>query len=82
MGEVRSTLWCNRCQRNTAHIRQAPNHVLHFLITFFTCGFWAIAWIALTIASSASDPAHCQVCGTAYAEPRKREPEIEFLDAD
>lgn len=28
---------------------QRPNHLLHFFITFFTCGLWAIVWIFLSI---------------------------------
>lgn len=24
-------------------------HVLHFLITFLTCGLWALVWIVLTL---------------------------------
>lgn len=25
-----------------------PNHVLHFLLTLFTAGIWAIVWIIIT----------------------------------
>ena len=25
------------------------NHILHFLITVFTCGLWVIGWIILTL---------------------------------
>ena len=26
-----------------------PNHILHFIITLFTLGFWGIIWIALAL---------------------------------
>ncbi|RVW02305.1 hypothetical protein [Rhodococcus spongiicola] len=26
-----------------------PNHVLHAIITLFTCGFWGLVWIVLAI---------------------------------
>lgn len=25
------------------------NHILHFLITVFTCGLWAIGWLFITL---------------------------------
>ncbi len=25
------------------------NHVLHAIITFFTCGLWGIVWLILTL---------------------------------
>lgn len=28
---------------------QKVNHVLHLLISIFTCGLWAIVWIALAV---------------------------------
>ncbi len=28
-----------------------PNHVLHLLITIFTCGFWAFVWFLLAVTS-------------------------------
>lgn len=28
-----------------------PNHVLHLLLTVFTCGLWAVIWLLLAISS-------------------------------
>lgn len=28
---------------------QGPNHVLHLLLTIFTCGLWAIVWLIVAI---------------------------------
>ena len=35
--------------------RTGPNHVLHLLLTIFTCGLWLPVWIIVTIASAAGD---------------------------
>lgn len=52
---------CGTCGRQTLHRQQTPNHVLHFLIAFFTCGFWLIVWLMLSMGKS---PWTCTVCGT------------------
>ena len=44
--------------------REAPNHVLHFLITFFTCGLWGIVWLLTSL--SRGDYA-CPTCGSKVA---------------
>lgn len=31
--------------------RHKPNHVLHFLITFFTCGVWGFVWLFIALAA-------------------------------
>lgn len=28
-----------------------PNHILHLLLTLFTCGLWAIVWIVVAAAN-------------------------------
>lgn len=52
-------LECVQCGRQTLH-RQVGgvNHVLHFLITFFTCGLWVIPWIFMSI-NQDSEPYVC-----------------------
>ena len=37
--------WCQYCQRYTLAVRPGTNHILHFLITFLTCGLWAFVWL-------------------------------------
>lgn len=52
--------WCRRCQACTLHYRQAANHVLHFLITCFTCGLWLIVWFLLSVKFGGWQ---CRECG-------------------
>ena len=72
MAEIRQTLWCNRCQRNTGHVQEGVSHVLHFLITIFTCGLWAFAWFGITLMAYYFNDAHCTICGKAYSDPRPK----------
>ena len=55
--------YCPQCRRVVLGRRDKPNHILHFLITFFTCGLWAIVWIYLGIFAE-SKPFRCPTCGT------------------
>jgi hypothetical protein len=41
------------------------NHVLHFLVTFFTCGLWGLVWFILSVQAHNS-PHVCAICGTPY----------------
>jgi hypothetical protein len=36
---------CRRCDADTPHLIETPNHVLHGVLTLFTIGFWVIPWI-------------------------------------
>lgn len=56
-----SSGFCKTCNAQRAIIRSTPSHVLHFLITIFTCGFWIIPWGLMTIFP---DAFRCTVCGT------------------
>lgn len=56
--------WCPNCQKLVMGVRERPNHLLHFLIAFFTCGLWVIPWILFTIVADRS-PYRCSTCGTA-----------------
>jgi hypothetical protein len=49
--------------------RQAPNHILHLLLTVFTAGLWLIAWL-LVVATA--PPFRCPRCGarTSRHPPR------------
>ena len=60
---------CYRCRRKTRHTRRTPNHVLHFFITWFTCGLWAVVWAGIALAWRwATPPWYCTVCGEAWRE--------------
>ena len=40
---------CSVCQKQTVHIEQKINHILHVLLTVVTAGFWIIAWIYIAL---------------------------------
>lgn len=60
---------CARCGRHTLHqcvVADAPNHILHFLITVFSCGLWVFPWALFTISHQFArwgSSYHCQQCG-------------------
>ncbi len=58
-----TSLPCTVCGKLTLHRQQTPNHVLHFLISFFTCGLWLLVWLVL--ATDYRKPWRCSFCGTA-----------------
>lgn len=54
--------FCDYCQQRVLGRREGINHVLHFLVTMFTCGLWVIPWIIGTITHGRGDYA-CPHCG-------------------
>lgn len=56
--------YCRMCNRQVLGQKETPNHVLHFLVTCFTCGLWGVVWAILTLAMG-SGPFRCPTCGTA-----------------
>lgn len=64
-------MWCNECQKNTGHIQQRMNHVLHLLGTIVTGGLWIIGWIASAVAWRRR-PWLCMGCGYRYTTPSMR----------
>lgn len=56
--------WCPNCGGLRAGSREMPNHLLHFLVTFMTCGLWIIPWTILML-WAIIQPYRCTVCGTA-----------------
>lgn len=52
---------CDNCGKNTMHVRPSTSHVLHFLLTVVTLGFWAIVWLLVTLSNSSQN--QCSVCG-------------------
>jgi hypothetical protein len=49
---------CTTCEKQTPHLQQIPNHILHLLLTIVTFGLWIFVWIF----QSSSTP-KCTVCG-------------------
>lgn len=55
--------YCPECHTHgPAAVRPIP-HFAHAMLTFFTCGFWAIGW-ALCYNLGLGEQAHCTRCGT------------------
>ena len=48
MSEAKTRKFCKQCQSNVLAVRPVPNHILHFLITIFTCGLWVIPWALMS----------------------------------
>ncbi len=61
MGFKEGTGYCNVCHRQVLARAETPNHILHFLITIFTCGLWVIPWILLSLTSNNY---RCTNCGS------------------
>ena len=74
MADEQSLQYCTTCNQNTLHARPSTNHILHFLITFFSCFLWIPIWYisALKIGGW-----RCQQCGTK--KPLKKSHYIIFL---
>ncbi len=60
MGTKQVMLYCSNCEKNTLHVQQTPNHILHLLLTLFTICLWAIVWIIIAVTTP---KAQCTVCG-------------------
>lgn len=59
---MRTSAFCQQCNRNTLHEADPVNHVLHFLISFFLCGLWIPVWILLALKQSGGS-GRCTMCG-------------------
>lgn len=59
-----TTRFCTNCGCARLHARPGTNHLLHFLITFFLCGFWLPVWILSSIRIGGW---RCQTCGSRGA---------------
>ena len=51
MGQKHAQRWCPNCERNVLAVKDAPNHVLHLLLSVITFGVWIVGWAAASLAS-------------------------------
>lgn len=58
--------FCEMCNRHRLIRRDTSNNILHFLITFFTCGLWVFVWLYCLLFPG---PWRCTVCGSRHAKP-------------
>lgn len=42
MGKSIKSKFCRVCERQTAFVKEGPNHVLHLLLSVVTFGIWLI----------------------------------------
>lgn len=58
MPTVQRMHYCLSCARQTLHVQQKPNHILHLLLSLVTAGLWILIWIGLR-----SSKPQCTLCG-------------------
>jgi hypothetical protein len=61
MAAEQATGFCKSCNKQSLLQREKTNHILHFLLTLFTCGAWVVVWALLSIKIGGW---RCAVCGT------------------
>ena len=54
--------YCGQCDELRKAERNAPNHLLHFVLSIFTAGIWLIPWFLL---ANSPRPWRCATCGSA-----------------
>jgi rRNA maturation endonuclease Nob1 len=64
MGVIEETGYCDRCGKQVLGRREGVNHILHALISIFSCGAWVVVWAILTLTTQGA-PALCPACGSA-----------------
>jgi hypothetical protein len=68
MPSEQAQLFCVTCQRYVLVQRPVPHHLVHALVTLFTCGGWGIVWLILSLGKS---PWRCAYCGgQRFADPQ------------
>jgi len=60
MAEIRGSMFCSTCRRQTASIRPRANHILHLILSLLSCGWWVPVWLLCALLPGA---ARCTVCG-------------------
>ena len=62
MAIQQASFFCPVCQQQRLFTRQeSVNHILHLLVTLFSCGLWAFVWFIITV--SHNPRFHCSQCG-------------------
>lgn len=59
--------YCPTCQRQVLIQRDAPNQLVHALVSLFLCGLWIPVWL---LVSMDSKPWLCSQCGTPQKSAR------------
>lgn len=62
MGTKQIMAHCKVCREPTLHLDQAPDHLLHLLLTLLTCSLWLFVWVAACVVKNRPQ---CTKCGTS-----------------
>jgi hypothetical protein len=63
MASKEASRYCLYCGRWVLARQEQPNHVLHALLTIFTCCLWAAVWLFILINAENNNPWLCPTCG-------------------
>ncbi len=63
--------YCVVCKEQRLFTKPGITHTLHFVITFFTAGSWAIIWLLLTLDRSRKIGYRCTTCGALSKDPER-----------
>ncbi len=65
---MKSTIqgYCQYCKQKRPFDKEGVSHILHLLLTIFTCGLWIIMWIFIVIMNELANY-RCRECGTKYS---------------
>ncbi len=59
MSTHQTMMRCKACGKQTVHIQERANHVLHLLLTLLSLGVWIPIWFLCSL----SGPPRCTSCG-------------------
>lgn len=80
MAIQQASFFCPVCQQQRLFTRQeSVNHILHLLVTLFSCGLWAIVWFFVTV--SHNPRFHCAQCGHSDAYKYLANPNLRAQEA-
>ena len=57
--------FCRCCDKIMPANKKVPNHILHFILSILTYGFWIFVWLVLILCNS-NEPFYCVRCGSRF----------------
>ncbi len=64
---------CENCRDVMPFNKDVANHVLHLLVSIFTCGLWVIAWAIIALSSGEMRCGNCgNTLGAGKREGKKK----------
>ena len=62
MAQKQAGRYCAHCQKNVMATGTTTNHLLHFILSLFTFGFWILVWILVSVGKIGGY--RCTQCGS------------------